>query len=194
MPACHRQICGMKFLLNLTMQEELNLLLSEGSLKHYNRKDHLIKEGGVSDKVFYIKNGVTRHYVITPEGNEKTIRISKENDFFYSSIVSYFKQDPSYIYCQCLTDCDLFFWKSSQIESLFVHNTNLGSFKNQLLINFILEKHKKEISLLTKNAEDRYIEFCNDSLQLFNRIPHHIIASYLDITPETLSRLRSKKS
>ena len=183
-----------KILLNLIMQEELNLLFSEGTLKHYKRKDYIIKQGQFSNKVFFVKNGVTRHFVITPEGSEKTIRISKENDFFYSSIVSYFKQDPSYIYCQCLTDCDLIFWESSRIESLFRNNPILDRYKSQLLINFIVEKHKKEVSLLTKNAENRYIEFCNDNLQLFNRIPHHIIASYIDITPETLSRLRKKKS
>lgn len=176
------------------MQNALNILLSKGTLKHYKKREHLITQGETSDKVFFIKKGVTRHYVITPEGNEKTIRISKENDFFYSSIVSYYTQEPSYIYCQCLTDCDLFFWNSDTFEPLFLHNTQLAEFKNKQLINFILEKHKKEVSLLIKNAEERFIEFCDESIELFNRIPHHIIASYIDITPETLSRLRSMKS
>ena len=135
---------------------------------------------------------MVRHYVITPEGQEKTIRLSRENDFFYGSIVSYYNDEPSYIYCQCLTPCEFLYWEKHPVEALFEQYPALAAFRNQQHLNFILEKHRKEISLLTKNAWQRYQEFCRDHLDLFNRIPHHIIASYLDITPETLSRLRRK--
>ncbi|RED49459.1 Crp/Fnr family transcriptional regulator [Seonamhaeicola aphaedonensis] len=175
------------------MNDPFNFLLKSGTSKNFEKKEFLIKQGEKSNKVFFIKEGVTRHYVITPDGHEKTIRISKEHDFFYSSIISYFKNESSYIFCQCLTDCKLVIWNRNHIEDLFSQFPEIASFKNQQLINFILEKHEKEISLLTQNAEDRYLEFCDKNLELFNRIPHHIIASYLDITPETLSRLRSKK-
>jgi len=176
------------------MQEALDLLLSKGTVKHFKKKDYLIEEGQVSKKVFFVKQGVVRHYLVTHEGNEKTIRLSKENDFFYSSIVSYFTNEPSYIFCQCLTKAELFYWNSDEIEQLFVDEPKLGDLRNKLLMNFILEKHKKEIALLTQSAEARYKEFFDANMGLFNRIPHHIIASYLDIAPETLSRLRAKKS
>jgi len=176
------------------MQNILALFLSKGTLVDCRRKQFLIEQGAVCDKVYYVQEGVTRHFVITQEGQEKTIRISKENDFFYTSIVSYYRNEPSYIYCQCLTDCRLIFWERNQLEGLFTEYPDLGEFRNQQHINFILEKHKKEISLLTRNATERFNDFCLDNGALFNRIPHHIIASYLDVTPETLSRLRSGKS
>ena len=176
------------------MKEALDLLLSKGTLKHCKKKDYLIEEGQVSKKVFFVKHGVVRHYVITHDGNEKTIRLSMEDDFFYSSIVSYFTNEPSYIFCQCLTTAELIYWSSDEIEQLFVDYPKLGDFRKKQLMNFILEKHKKEIALLTQSAEVRYTEFFSANKKLFNRIPHHIIASYLDITPETLSRLRAKKS
>ena len=176
------------------MQETLDLLLSKGTVKHFKKKHYLIEEGQVSKKVFFVMHGVVRHYLITHDGNEKTIRLSKENDFFYSSIVSYFKNEPSYIFCQCLTNAELIYWNSDEIEKLFVDDPKLGDLKNKLLMNFILEKHRKEIALLTQSAEARYKEFFDANMGLFNRIPHHIIASYLDIAPETLSRLRAKKS
>lgn len=175
------------------MQEELDLLLRKGIAKHFKKKELLISQGDISNKVYLVKKGVIRHYVITPEGIEKTIRLSKENDFFYGSIVSFFKNEQSYIYCQCLTECELVYWEGKKLETLFSQYPKLADFKNQQLINFILEKHVKEIKLLTKNAEERFKEFCEENLELFNRIPHHVIASLLDIAPETLSRLRSKK-
>ena len=61
------------------MQSELNILLNIGTLKHYKKKEFIIRQGEISNKIYFIKTGVTRHFVITPEGNEKTIRISKEN-------------------------------------------------------------------------------------------------------------------
>ena len=175
------------------MREALDLLLSKGTVAHFKKKDYLIEEGQVSNKVFFIRHGVVRHYLITHDGNEKTIRLSKENDFFYGSIVSYFKNEPSYIFCQCLTKAELIYWNSDEIEQLFIDDPILGGLRNQLLINFILEKHRKEIALLTQSAEERHNEFFDANMGLFNRIPHHIIASYLDVAPETLSRLRSKK-
>ena len=136
------------------MAESLQLLLSNGSKQHYPKKHYLIEAGQISKKVFFVKQGVIRHYVITQEGHEKTIRLSKENDFFYSSIVSYFTHEPSYIYCQCLTESELLYWHSDEIEQLFAHNPELGKIRNQQLMNFILEKHKKEISLLTQSAKN----------------------------------------
>ena len=174
------------------MQEELALLLSYGVPVQFGKKDFLIRQGERSVKVYFLKKGVIRHFVVTPDGREKTIRLSRENDLFYSSIVSYYNNEPSYIYCQCLTDCELLSWDRNELEDLFARHRQLADLRNQQHIQFILEKHRKEITLLTKNAAERFREFCRENLELFNRIPHHIIASYLDITPETLSRLRRK--
>lgn len=176
------------------MQAELSLLLSKGIPESCKKKEFLIRKGETSDKVYFIREGVTRHFLSTAEGDEKTIRLSTEGDFFYSSIVSFFRAEPSYIYCQCLTYCEFLFWRKNDLERLFASDEKLAEFRNQQHVNFILQKHKKEIALLTKNAEERYSQFCEEKRSLFNRIPHHIIASYLDITPETLSRLRSRKS
>ncbi len=176
------------------VQKGLELLMSKGIPGRFPRKEFLISQGEVSHRVYFIREGVVRHFVITREGKEKTIRISRENDFFYSSIVSYFSNEPSYIYCQCLTDCELLFWEKSALDLLYSKHPEMQAFRNQAHLNFILEKHRKEIALLTMNAEERLDAFCEKNLALFNRIPHHIIASYLDITPETLSRLRNRKS
>ncbi len=174
------------------MQVDFALLLSHGSPVGHKKKEYLIRSGDRSDKVYFVKKGVVRHYVITADGYEKTIRLSLENDLFYGSMVSYFNNEPSYIYCQCLTACEFLFWEKQQLETLFDQHESLAVFRNQQHINFILEKHRKEISLLTKSAEERLREFCSENMALFNRIPHHIIASYLDVTPETLSRLKRK--
>ena len=174
------------------MIDIFKILIENGKESDTKRRKFILEAGQISKKVYFIKKGVVRHYVIDRKGNKNTIRISKENDFFYSSIISFFTDEVTYIYCQALTDVELVFWDREQLDMLSKKHPEINNFRNQKLIDFILEKHKKEMSLLTKEAKDRLIEFNKDHKELFNRIPQHIIASYLNITPETLSRLRQK--
>ncbi len=166
--------------------------LKSGHLIDYKKNEYILKQGKVSRGVFFIIEGVVRHYVVDFLGNEKTIRISKENDFFYSSNVSYWTGNPSYINCQVLLNTKLRYWTKDELDNLSSIEPGFVAFESVKLKDFIIEKHNKEISRITKNAKERFIEFNETNIHLFNRIPHHIIASYLDMTPETLSRLRAK--
>lgn len=169
-----------------------DIFLKSGHKINYTKNEYILKQGEVSNKAFFLIKGVVRHYLLDVFGNEKTIRISKENNFFYSSNVSFYNGNPSYINCQALTNVNLLYWSKDELNKLSIEDSGFIDFENKKLKDFILEKHKKEISRITKNAEERLNEFNQYNIELFNRIPHHIIASYLDMTPETLSRLRAK--
>lgn len=170
----------------------LGTLLAKGSVIILEPNHFLLRSGNVSEEVYFIREGVVRHFVIDQFEKEKTIRISSENDFFYSSIVSYYTGEPTYINCETLTECKLVKWNKSLLEQLFAESKELDMFRYQQLTQFIIEKHKKEISLLTQSADQRYEDFFSEHGNLFNRIPHHIIATYLNMTPETLSRIRRR--
>lgn len=173
------------------MDFSMEQLLKLGTKTSFNKNEYILRQGQISNKVYFVVNGFVRHFVIDKEGNEKTIRLTQENGFFYSSNISFYLGEPSYINCQVLEKTELIYWTSSQLENLRNENSGFLQFENQQLITFIIEKHKKEISRLTKTAKERFVEFNETKAGFFNRIPHHIIASYLDMTPETLSRLRS---
>jgi len=174
------------------MKFSLENFLKSGHEIDFKKNEHLLKQGEISRNVYFVVQGVIRHYVIDFLGNEKTIRISQENDFFYSSNISFWKGDASYINCQALLNARLLYWTKDELDDLSSDQPGFILFENNKLKDFVIEKHKKEISRITKNAKERLIEFNETNINLFNRIPHHIIASYLDMTPETLSRLRAK--
>jgi len=174
------------------MNFSLENLLNSGHRIDYKKNEHILVQGEISRRAFFVIEGVVRHYMVDFLGNEKTIRISIENDFFFDSNVSYWNKRPSYINCQALINTKLLYWTKDELDNLSSINPKYLVFENTKLKDFIIEKHKKEISRITKNAEERLIEFNEHNINLFNRIPHHIIASYLDMTPETLSRLRAK--
>lgn len=166
--------------------------LKLGTEVRYAKNDFILRQGEISTKVFFIAEGVVRHFITDINGNEKTLRISKENDLFFSSIVSFWTGEPSYINCEVLLDTKLLYWTKNELDSLRQSQPEFCAFESLKLKEFIMEKHKKEVSGLTKNAAQRLLAFNEENINLFNRIPHHIIASYLDMTPETLSRMRAK--
>lgn len=174
------------------MEFSIEEFLSSGHEVQYKKNAHILEQGEISRNVYFVIEGVVRHYLTDASGAEKTIRISCENDFFYGSNISFWKEETSYVNCQALSDVRLRYWSKTELEQLSVKAPAFIVFENAKLKEFIIEKHRKEISRLTKNAEERLIEFNASHIQLFNRIPHHVIASYLDMTPETLSRLRAK--
>lgn len=174
------------------MSSVLNKLIEYSETTVLKKKSLLVGLGDFSNQVYLLKKGVIRHYVLDQEGNEKTIRLSKEGDFFYSSIVSFFRSEPSYIICEALTEVDLIVWKKQVIDELAKVDRNIEQFRYQKLTEFIVEKHKRELSLISHSAEKRFKDFLEENGVLFNQIPHYIIASYLNITPEMLSRLRRK--
>ncbi|MEQ8580266.1 MAG: Crp/Fnr family transcriptional regulator [Marinoscillum sp.] len=169
----------------------LQLLLKRGHSKLVRKNEHLLRSDEVCKRIYFIKSGVVRHYVLDHKSTEKTIRLSQENDFFYSSIVSHFTGDPSYISCQALTDTTLLYWEKCELDTLMEQHPEVAAFRNQQLISFIIEKHEKELSLIVNDSASRLEAFNRERISLFNRVPHRILASYLNISPETLSRLRS---
>ena len=75
-----------------------------------------------------------------------------------------------------------------------MRNLDFLNFWNNMLSSFILKKEKKEIALLRDSATQRYLQFLENFPGVLNEIPHYYIASYLSISPETLSRIRKSIS
>jgi CRP-like cAMP-binding protein len=169
-------------------QEEF---LKSGTPITFKKGELILRQGQVSHRVYFVVEGFVRHFVIDTDGNEKTIRLSPENQFFYSSNISYYYGESSYINCQTLEESKCLYWEKRDLDNLKANNFDFLKFENMKLIDFIVEKHRKEIDRITLTAKERLLKFNEESQWYFNRIPHHIIASYLDMTPETLSRLRA---
>ncbi|WP_053975523.1 Crp/Fnr family transcriptional regulator [Mangrovimonas xylaniphaga] len=174
------------------MAFSIEQFLKSGHDIEYSKNDYILRQGDISKRAYFVKEGVVRHFVIDLKGNEKTIRLSKENDFFYSSNISFWTGESSYINCQALLNAKLLYWTKEELDSLSSSQPDFLAFESAKLKEFIIEKHKKELAGLTQNVTQRLLEFNALNSSLFNRIPHHIIASYLDMTPETLSRIRAR--
>ncbi|MEM9649468.1 MAG: Crp/Fnr family transcriptional regulator [Bacteroidota bacterium] len=170
-------------------EEEVADFFRKGRPKSVFANEILFRENQTCNSIVYIKKGVTRHFIITQNGKDITKNFTTEGNFVFYSISSFLTLKSSKIQFQAITECELLEWDRKLLENL-IPEGNWLKFYNHLLENFAIKKEEKEISLLTEKALKKYEDFLRTKGRLLNLVPHYHIASYLGMSPETLSRVR----
>lgn len=175
--------------------------ISEPELKNFSSKarklelkkgELFVKEGEVCQQLLFIHKGLFRYYLLH-EGNDfvKDFAIDTQNPFC-TAYTSFMLQKPSEIWIEALEHSLVWSWDKSDVLSLFKNHPLWVRFAKLMADQLFYRKEKKEIELLKCSAETRYLHFLVDFPGVSQRIPQYHIASYLGITPESLSRIRSK--
>ncbi|KAA3638889.1 MAG: Crp/Fnr family transcriptional regulator [Bacteroidetes bacterium] len=163
------------------------------SLKSFEKGEVIAREGEYCEDAFLIRKGIIRTFVITPEGNERTIRLAKEKDFT-SCGASFLFGDPSTEYLEALEDCKVIAVNTKKLEQLSQQNQRVL----RLSIEGIKEAFAEAIGRIefftVLNPEQRYKKLISESPDLIQRVPQKFLASYLGITTVSLSRIRNRKN
>lgn len=156
-----------------------------------SRNSYLIRKGDTVDKIYFVRSGLMRVYYSKEDGTEINRNFVFENRFFTNSL-SLLTSIPSHYEVQALEDTRLLYFAKEVLESIY-EKYPVGNKIGRLLAeqNFI-EKELKEIRLRNLSPEEHYLFLVNCNSKLLKRIPQYHIASYLGITPETLSRIRNR--
>jgi CRP-like cAMP-binding protein len=165
---------------------------------HIPKKDFLVKAGSINDKLFFIRKGLVRCYYIktSPKGKKRT----EVSNWFLSegdtiaSMQSFLAQQPTDEYMQALEDCELLY--STFPDLLQVYNQFPEVFRHS---QFVTQKYSTLWHSLLKGirmqtAEERYQFLLDKFPALTQRVPARYLASYLDVTEVTLSRIRNKRA
>lgn len=159
------------------------------SLKRLSSNEYFIKPGSTSGEIGFILKGVLRHYIIDELGNEITTDFCVADEF--TGLPNPFIQSDNNPYSiEALTESELIVFSPDRLDSFFEKHPNLKSVLNSIMIEYIDLKCNRERDLLSFDAKGRYLQFLKRFPGL--DIPQYYIASYLGVTPETLSRLKSK--
>lgn len=142
-------------------------------------------------EVFFINKGCLRFYYITDEGNEVTGFIFQEN-MFAGSLESFFAQQPSMQVLETLEESELLVLSYDGLHALYELIPKMNVFVRKLLEQRMAFAQKVLASLIIHKPQDRYTAYQALHPDLENRIPQHILASYMGITPVSLSRIRSR--
>lgn len=166
-------------------------LLLHCKIKHYKKGDFLLRQGEKCHHSFFVEKGLLRQYTIDNKGKEHVLQFAPENWFMTDRDSVYFNQ-PSNYFIQAIEDTAVFLLSEELILQLSKSNSAFTEFNNKLLHNHIKQLQKRIIQLQSATAEERYLDFIKVYPDLLLRVSQVLIASYLGITPESLSRVRKE--
>ena len=151
------------------------------------RNDFLKVKGSIDSNVYYVESGSLKVFVLD-EYEEQIIRFGyKEN--LLASLDSFLTGRPSAFYIQAIKKTTLRVITKQQIEKFLQKESNRVLW-TRILEGLILQQLEREIDILTNSPKERYQRVLKRSPQLFQEIPNRLIANYLRMSAETLSRLK----
>jgi CRP-like cAMP-binding protein len=169
----------MKDLLNVEELQWEPLLVERGKF--------LIREGEVERYIYFVEKGAVRAFLISEE-EEFTIRFGYTGSFI-TSLPSYFDGSPSPLYIQVIRKAKLLRTTRNTFENYINQDMETMHLYQETLKGLISSFLAREVDLLTQSPTLRIQRLLSRSPQVFQEVPHKYIASYLRMSPETLSRL-----
>ncbi len=169
--------------------EELDVMESILIPMKFQKGEMILKEGEVSKDIYWVAKGLLRQYYYKNE-KELTEYMATENTIVMS-IESLFKEEPSKQNIQAVEPTILFALPKASLEREAVRNVNIQMLYRKILEESLIISQVHADMLRFESAQERYAKLVKRSPQLILRAPLVYIASYLQMTPETLSRVRT---
>ena len=169
--------------------EELDILESVLVPMKYAKGEKILNEGDTCEHIYWIVKGLVRQYYFK-NGKELTEYMATENTIMMS-IESLFMEKPSMQVIQALEPTIVYVLPKKELEAVAMRSVNIQILYRKILEESLIISQQRADMLRFESAQDRYQKLVKSSPQLVLRAPLVYIASYLQMTPETLSRVRT---
>ncbi|SHE92123.1 cAMP-binding domain of CRP or a regulatory subunit of cAMP-dependent protein kinases [Arenibacter palladensis] len=172
-------------------EPEFELLIKKVEFRNVEKGEVLLRPGEVCRHSFFVENGLLRSYTVDDAGKEHIIQFGSEN-WIVSDRSSAFFNEPSDLFIDAVEDTRVVLISSDFINEASEISSSFRNYNQIALQNHIRHQQKRINLLLSASAELRYMNFIKLYPDLTLRVPQWMIASYLGITPESLSRVRKE--
>ncbi len=174
---------------NLFSEMDAQQLIALAPIQHFKKGTILLKEGQRSKAEYFVLKGCLRAYYMV-DGEEKTTEFYSE--FEPVSPICIAKNEPSDYYLTCLEDAILIVSDASIQQDAFEQLPNLKNICLQMTEQILAQKQIALNNFKINSPEQRYLNLLDSNPALIQRVPQYQLASYLGITPQSLSRLRNR--
>ncbi|MDB5191733.1 MAG: cyclic nucleotide-binding protein [Segetibacter sp.] len=173
--------------------EEVDLFKTYLTPKKLRRKQYLLQEGDVCKYSAFVEKGALRSYTIDEKGNEYIIQFALEG-WFIGDMYSMLTGEPATQNIDAIEDSELVLISKQAEEEIMKRIPKYEHFMRLLLQNAYIAAQRRFNHMASLSTEERYTKLLNTYPEIVQRVPQHMIASYLGLTPETLSRARKQMS
>jgi CRP-like cAMP-binding protein len=172
--------------------DELQDFLSRSKIVLVKKGETIVKEGQHCNAFYFIHSGVISLFLL--KDGEEHVKDFSLSGKFITAYTSMSTGKPSQIFLRAEQNCELSVWDAPYLQSLISQNQQWTMFAWRIAEYLFYRKEKREISMLLHTAEERYQNMLLEFPSLAQQVPQYLLASYLGIKPQSLSRIRNKIS
>jgi CRP-like cAMP-binding protein len=172
-------------------QEEETLFLSKTETKQFKAKTILLSSGEISNCSYFVNSGILRSFNINDNIIEHVLHFACEG-WWIGDMYSYISEKPGNLFIEVLEDAEVVIITKENHKKLYKEIPKLERFFRILAENSLVSHQERLMDNLSLSAEERFEKFCSKYPTLIQKIPQKQIASYIGVTPEFFSKMKSK--
>lgn len=174
-------------------EEQKSQLQSFFILKKLRKKQYLLQEGDICKSLSFVSKGLLKSYFLDEKGNENINMFAFEG-WWISDFNSFINQEKSVLNIDAIEETEVLMITLENYEKMMLEIPVMDRYFRILYQNSLVTKDYRLIVSNSYTAEEKYLQLTQKNPEMIKRVPHNLIASYLGLAPETVSRIRKKNS
>ncbi|MEH6308759.1 Crp/Fnr family transcriptional regulator [Olivibacter sp. CPCC 100613] len=159
--------------------------------KKYRKKQYMLQQGDVCKYIAFVEKGMLRSYQVDDKGSEHIIQFASEG-WWIGDNYSFLTGLPASYDIDILEDAEVLLITQPRMEEMLQAIPSMERYMRLLMQHSLISMQRRIACTLSTQAEERYLGFIAEHPNLGQRVPQHMLASFLGMTPETLSRIRKQ--
>jgi CRP-like cAMP-binding protein len=169
-------------------EEDFNAFSAFVETRNFEKKQKIISPGETETYINLVVTGLVRKYFL--KGNEEKVTYIAKENFLVNSMGSFLSDSPSIYFVEAIEQTTILSISKQNLENLYDTHHNIERLSRLVLTSLFIQREKQDYDQIRLTVRERFIQFMQNNPDLLQRVPQKYLASYLNIKPETFSRMK----